>query len=208
MCNIVPCWKNEERIDCFSSFLDFVKNLPGEKVLHGYAHHRKGNSLWNRFWFGGLDHAEFDFLNRAEAGERIRKGVAVFKNSFGRQPDWFCAPRWRQGPGTVEALRVLDFFGYMAENGYHFFSAESIEIPALCFDVGNFRCKTVVNLRLQMIRLGFWIRRRRGFRLALHPSDTTRKFVLQAIRAVFKRLERSAYKPANLEDIAPVPRCR
>ena len=196
---VVPFWRSRWPMDQDEAFCAFLNRHPGEKVLHGYTHWTE-DTLWNRFWFGTDNHGEFGRLSTREALTRLAKGCEVYERALGFRPQWFCAPRWRQSPGTGAALAALDFRGYMKRNRCVFFGNRPLCARAIYFDAGH-RPWSRWAARLHRQRV---IRRdqnrKHPFRLVLHPSDFQDPGIWKQVQSLLFNLEERGWRAVSLEE--------
>lgn len=108
MIGVIPANNDQkQQLDAFDhNFWDKVKNWEKKGwtiALHGYDHcfisdrgMRGLNPLWERSEFAGV--------SRELQREKIRKGVAVFRNN-GIEPKYFFAPAHTYDENTLQALR-------------------------------------------------------------------------------------------------------
>jgi predicted deacetylase len=176
-----------------------LRELPGEKVLHGFTHSR-GRDLWNTLWYGTANHSEFGKLDRTEASTRLESAVAGFKAAFGTAPRWFCAPRWHQSPGTTMALRSMGIDGYMRIDDL-VWSGRRLRIPAVLFDVGPRRWQRSLARRRERRRWPRYLEQGTPFRLTLHPGDIDDVRSRREIERLIGRLHSEGWDPLHLREI-------
>ena len=74
-------------------------------------------------------------------------------------------------------------------------------IPAVGFDTGRRRWKTIFHLLATRLYIDFLMKTGRPFRLALHPSDTEDNRIVRFLTELFARLERDGWQPATVDEI-------
>jgi uncharacterized protein len=190
---VVPDWHGTWPLDRHPEFVARLRALVAagaEIVLHGYRHDEVGHrrSLRNRLRVFGRSaaSAEFMFLSRAEAGERIDRGLALFA-SLGLQPVGFVPPAWLFGPDTLAILRdrplgVTETFWRMTDLS----SGVSRFAPVLSWSTA----------RPWRSRLTSGIARSRAViagaspfvRVAIHPPDVLTPVVARSVEVTLGRL--------------------
>jgi len=195
---IVPNWDNQFPLDLHPEFVNCLRSLPCEKVIHGYTH-CSGHDWWNKFWFGTGNHAEFSTLSGTDIMNRLKSARGLFEKCFGKPSSWFCAPRWQQSKKAHNALMEAGFQGYMLRDRY-VFSGKNISIPAIYFDNGN-RCLVKAGakvLRDHLIKAT--LAARKPFRLVLHPSDLNDDKLWRQVIEVIEFLEKNNWLPVSLQE--------
>lgn len=196
---IVPNWQNRFPLGEASDFVKQIKDLSGEKVLHGWTH-SLGPDWWNWLMYGHDNRSEFARLDRDEASRRISGGLDVFASEIGERPRWFCAPRWQQSAAATEALSEAGFEGYMLRGSLRLFSGETATLPALCFDEGARKMKSALLRRLRETTIGNVFRRGRPFRITLHPDDVLDPPTWRQVKRVMTRLSNEGWTPVGLDE--------
>ena len=77
-------------------FTKFLLSLDLEISMHGYSHFAKSGSL-----------KEFDKLTTEKATSRLRDGVSILKQGFGKRPSGFVPPLWESAPKIVKAVKKI-----------------------------------------------------------------------------------------------------
>jgi predicted deacetylase len=88
-----------KKSNCFrlgSFFSEFLLSLNLEISLHGYSHFSKS----------GSPH-EFANLTTERAVSRLRDGIALVRQGFGRRPIGFVPPMWDSPPRIVKAVKQV-----------------------------------------------------------------------------------------------------
>jgi predicted deacetylase len=88
-----------KKSNCFrmgSFFSEFLLSLDLEISLHGYSHFAKSGSLH-----------EFANLTTERAVSRLRDGIALVKQGFGRRPIGFVPPMWDSPPRIIKAVKEV-----------------------------------------------------------------------------------------------------
>lgn len=196
---VVPNWQARHAFDAAPGFAGRIAALPGEKVLHGWTH-SLGPDWWNWLIYGHDNRSEFAKLDRKQADDRIRAGVAMLKSTLGSAPRWFCAPRWHQSQDATAALQDAGFKGYMLRRSLRLFSGASAELPSLCFDEGDRRLKSALARNLREMTIARLFRRGRPFRITLHPGDVWDAAAWRQVERVMARLSDEGWEPVGLDE--------
>jgi predicted deacetylase len=77
-------------------FTKFLRSLDLEISMHGYSHFAKSGSP-----------NEFDKLTKDKATSRLKDGVSILKQGFGRKPSGFVPPTWESAPKIVKAVQQI-----------------------------------------------------------------------------------------------------
>lgn len=110
---VVPDFHREADLRRHPDFCRRLLDVLGprdEVVLHGLWHQADaqpttvGGQLAAATLTAG--EGEFQALDRTEAEERIRQGLAVLQETLGLRPTGFVAPAWLQNAAVVEAVRA------------------------------------------------------------------------------------------------------
>lgn len=196
---VVPNWLEREPLPDHPDFVRRLRDLPGEKVLHGCTH-SLGPSLYNYLYFGTENHSEFLRAGRAEAERRIRQARLIYEQCFGTPPRWFCGPRWQQSRATERALRLEGFVGYMRQDRIVEFAGRAHAIPALCFDEGMRRWKQAAARALRERLIRKLVSRGRLFRLTLHPTDPDFPKTWKQLTDLIFALSTDGWRPISLAE--------
>jgi hypothetical protein len=182
--------------------LERMRRSGGVPVLHGMSH-RAPAGFWDRFWFGESFGAEFRSPSQPEARHRIERGRKVLEGLVGGPVSWFCAPRWRQNPATIEALRELQFKGLMTRRGFYLVEGgDFVPVPVLSYAHGQRAFVMRLNSFTRGLQTARILASGRPFRWALHPGDLENPSVRREIADLRKRLENEGWKPAGQRDTA------
>lgn len=192
---VVPDWQGHAAIGDSRPFVERVAALPGEKVLHGFTH-SLGPDFLNWLLYGHDNRSEFARLDRAEAADRIGRGVEAFAG-LGVRPRWFCAPRWQQSAGARAALAAAGFEAFMAVRGYELLAGPSVPLPALNFDEGDRKLRNRVMHALRKGRIARLLAAGRPFRVALHPADVEDPVAWGQVERLFARLEGEGWEAVS-----------
>lgn len=184
-----PHWPGREDKGPDRRFAEFIAARAGEIVLHGYTHHAAG-SVWHKLLYGEPAASEFKNLKKEEAYRLLKKGKSQLEDWSGKAVDWFCAPRWHYGKGTVTALQELGFSGYFEKNRLVFLDGRVLPVPVLSFDNGTRKIIDSVNRRIRRKQVEQLFACPRLFRLALHPRDMNRPVIKKEIEEIRDRLQR------------------
>jgi predicted deacetylase len=196
---VVPNWQGRHPLDRDPAFAARLRALPGERVLHGWTH-SLGPEFWNRLLYGHDNRSEFRALSRAEAEERLSKGLALWAAAWGERPRWFCAPRWQQGAPVEEALRRLGFEAWMRMERLVGRGGVAAEIPALNFDEGDRAWRNRAGILLRRGTIRRHLATGRPFRFVLHPDDLSRPAVVAQIEAVRRGLEDGGWRAMSADE--------
>ena len=202
---VVPYWMGSERLDRDPELIAWLRNHPGEKVLHGFTH-ASGRNWWNALWYGTANHDEFARLDEHDSLARLRRAMEIYRACFGSPPRWFCAPRWRQSAAAGKALTQLGLRAVMLRERILVQPNRSVPLPAVCFDEGRrWAAQWTGRLRRagQLRRL---LHGGRSFRLTLHPADLNHKATWMEIRHLIANLEQGGWEPISLEEAIPLYR--
>jgi predicted deacetylase len=88
-----------KKTNCFrvgSFFSEFLLSLNFEISLHGYSHFAKSGSPF-----------EFSNLTTERAISRLRDGIALMKQGFGKRPVGFVPPMWDSPHRVVKAVKEV-----------------------------------------------------------------------------------------------------
>lgn len=192
---VVPDWQGRAPIAADGGFLARIKGLPGEKVLHGWTH-SLGPDLLNWLLYGHDNRSEFARLSRAQAADRIARGLEAFA-AMGERPRWFCAPRWQQSGPTRAALQDAGIEACMLGDRLELFSGLSVPMPALNFDEGDRRLRNRVMHLLRRGRIERLLTAGEPFRVSLHPADVHDPVAWRQVKGLFARLEAGGWTPVS-----------
>lgn len=196
---VVPDWSGNSPLHRHREFIARLRQLPGEKVLHGLTH-SLGPDWWNTLAYGTENHAEFASLTEAQAGERLRSGVDLLTQAFGQAPRWFCAPRWQQNAAVEKALTALGFEGFMLAGRYEKVSGQRVQIPAICFDDGGHAWRHVAGRLQRKSMIRRWLANDTTFRLTLHPADLEDAKTWQQFTDLVATLEGEGWSPRAFDE--------
>jgi predicted deacetylase len=197
---VVPDWMGSAPIAADRGFCDAVAALPGEKVLHGQTH-SLGPDFWNWLFYGHDNRSEFARLTKADASARLAQGIAAFGEAFGKQPRWFCAPRWQQSGAATEALREAGIAAWMRTTGYETADGRRAALPALNFDEGERQLRNAILHRLREGRIRRLLAAGRPFRVALHPADVNDPVAWAQVKRLFARLAAEGWRPVTADAV-------
>lgn len=197
---VVPKWRGVEPITRAPVFLEALRALEGEKVLHGLTHVR-GADWWNRWTYGTVNHAEFAKLGPAVADRLLDEATAIFEEAFDRPPQWFCAPRFRQSRHVAEAVRAHGL-GLLTHSGLITPQGREVHLPALWFDEGTLWWRNMAARMLRLPRQRWLFQTEQPFRLALHPADCMQPGRWRDVRDVLDTLAASGWTPVSLDALA------
>lgn len=190
---VVPDWQARAPIASHPAFLDRLRALPGEKILHGWTH-SLGPDFLNWLLYGHDNRSEFARLDEEQAAARIARALEGF-GALGAKPRWFCAPRWQQSAGARAALARAGFGAYMLNRSLETFSGTSVPLPALNFDEGDRRLRNRIMHALREGRIARLLSAGAPFRVALHPADVRDTVAWDQVRRLFARLEGEGWEP-------------
>ena len=151
----------------------------------------------NWLLYGHDNRSEFARLERAEAEDRIGRGIDAFATAFGDRPRWFCAPRWQQSAVVADVLRAAGFDAYMVRNRLTSFSRGVADLPALCFDEGDRKLRNSIMHRLRRRTIATLLRRGEPFRVTLHPADVRDAEAWAQVRELFAALGAGGWRPVS-----------
>ncbi len=190
---VVPDWHGAWPLDCHPEFVERLHGLVragAEIVLHGYRHDEVGHkrSLGDRLRVFGRTaaSAEFMFLSRAEAADRIDRGLALFE-SLGFRPVGFVPPAWLFGPDTLNVLRernlgATESFWRMTDLS----SGASRFAPVVSWSTAShWRSRLTAGIARSRAATS------RGsalVRVAIHPPDASVPVVAHSIASTLRRL--------------------
>lgn len=197
---VVPNWQGRFPLDCHPDFCRHLSSLPSPIVLHG-ATHSAGRNWWNTFWYGHENRSEFAHLSREEARRLLGTGRTTIERCLGSSPQWFCAPRWRQGQSTTEALEDAGFIGSLRRDRIELTNGIAAKMPAVGFDEGERQWKTRLVLRLREGLITRILTRGTPFRLALHPSDLDHAPTWDQVMRLIAGLETDGWTSVSLDEI-------
>lgn len=178
-----------------------IDDARAEPVLHGLWHGERGTAL-DRLRFGEGWRCELLGRNLPEAKAMIRRGRDLIQQALGRPVDWFCAPRWHQGKGTVAALAELDMSGYFTIKHVQLLGQPPIRAPAVWLDSGARAGVNRLLAQWQQRRFEHCLEWGRPFRLVIHPRDTRDPAIEPRLRAMVERALTSGWPrlvPSDLE---------
>lgn len=198
---VVPNWQGRFPLDRHPDFCRRLATLPGRIVLHG-ATHSAGRNWWNTFWYGHENRSEFAHLSRMEARRLLDRGRGAIERYIGPSPQWFCAPRWKQGRSTSEVLADAGFTGSLRRDRIELANGAAAKMPAIGFDEGERRWKTRLAVRLREGVIARTLARGTPFRLALHPSDLDDMPTWEQVTRLITGLESDGWTPVSLDEIA------
>ena len=143
-----------------------------ELALHGWAHKAGPDGApWRRATAQLIARgaAEFAALDVADATARLSAGLAELA-ALGIEPVGFHPPGWLASPGAYQALRRVG----LRYSSSHLFIHDLITeqrytLPALSHRPGG--TGEVFAARMMRKSAAAMVRRRRSFRVALHPDD-------------------------------------
>ncbi len=195
---VVPDWAGDSALDCHPEFVEMLRQLQGEKVLHGLTH-SLGPDWWNRFAYGTENHAEFASLSEDQATARLTTAHKLHTEAFGL-PRWFCAPRWQQNAIVKTVLGRLGFEGFMLGSRYEKLSGARAAIPAICFDDGGHAWRHVAGRLQRKAMIRRWLANNTPFRLTLHPADLEDPKTWQQLTELVATLKGEGWQPLAFDD--------
>ena len=162
---VVPCFWEYAPLGGDGNFLNLIKNLGAELVLHGYTHKGK-KRLQDLLWTDG--EGEFGGLDLTETYERVRSGLELMEY-LGLKTTFFVPPAWIGNPYLEDVLYSLGFEGiayrwYIKDLG----NEKSISSPVLSFSSRNLLSWLSLKALPSMERL---YKDHQVLRLALHMTD-------------------------------------
>jgi len=187
-----PYWPGRGGKEHDRQFAHTIAARAGEIVLHGYTHHAAG-STWHKIVYGEAVGSEFKHLEKEEAYRLLKEGKSQLEEWSGKAVNWFCAPRWHYGKGTVTALQESGFTGYFEKNRLVFLDGRILPVPVLSFDNGTRRIIDRANRLLRRNRVEKLFACPRLFRLALHPRDMRRPHIKKEIEEIRDRLHNEGW---------------
>ncbi|MCK5056334.1 MAG: DUF2334 domain-containing protein [Candidatus Aminicenantes bacterium] len=193
-----PRWAGRKSNEGDRKFGKRFGSLTGEIVLHGYSHHSPG-TYRDKILYGEPVGSEFKHLKKEKAYDLIKKGKTMLENWSGKPVNWFCAPRWHYGKGTIAALHELGFTGYFKKNRVVFLEGGAVPVPVLSFDNGAREVIDGVNRMLRKRLVKKLLSRPGLFRLALHPRDMRNPGILGEIKQICNRLKNEGWRPVPLD---------
>lgn len=196
---VVPNWFGKFPLAKFPKFVDRLKNLPGEKVLHGFTH-TLGRDWWNTICYGTENHAEFAALSQTAAHDRLEQSTKMLTDALGQKPRWFCAPRWQQNAAARSALAALGFHGCMLSGRCETFSGRRFDMPAICFDDGGLAWRHAGGRLHRGWLIRRWLAHDTPFRLTLHPNDLADPKTWRQATELIATLQERGWKPLAFTD--------
>ena len=193
---VVPDWHGQGVLSPDGALCRRLRDLPGEKVLHGWTH-SLGPDFMNWAVYGHENRSEFGRLGQAEAARRLERGLATYRACFGHDPRWFCAPRWAESAGTAAALRDIGIGARMLRTRLQAGDDTSVPLPALCFDVGDRALPVAVMRRAREPGIRRLLAEGRPFRLTLHPSDPDHPATWAQMQRLVRHLEAQGWTPLS-----------
>jgi len=173
---VVPCYHGLVPMDQAPGFVDWLKRLSGdghEMVLHGYEHQAAavtGGPIAR--WMGCVytqREGEFFRISRKEAGQKILRGLELFKRS-GLPVHGFTPPAWLLSHEGREVLRQTGLSYSTALNYIDMIqSGAKVRAPTVVFSCRN-RARRVLSLAWSRYQVAA-SRRAPVLRMAIHPAD-------------------------------------
>jgi predicted deacetylase len=197
----VPRWMGGEPVEADPACVAWLRERAGRVVLHGLTH-AAPPSLWSVALAGSRNDAEFARARLGDAETMIATGRAALARTVGRQPEWFCAPRWEQRDETAAALCEAGFRGWMLRDRLVLATGRTLPVPALWFDDGERAWVRLAARARRARRTARLLSERAPFRLALHPRDLSAPGVLHEIRELLGTLDAEGWTPASLDELA------
>ncbi|TFG26469.1 DUF2334 domain-containing protein [Candidatus Thorarchaeota archaeon] len=136
-----------------SLFSEFLLSLNLEISLHGYSHFTKSGSM-----------NEFSGLTTEKAKSRMRDGISIISNSFGKKPFGFVPPFWESPPRIIKTAKELGFAYAVERTNLHRFS-DSRTFSAGANIISQGRRTIDTESAIFEIELGG------ALQIAVHPSD-------------------------------------
>lgn len=109
---IVPYWNYKWNIMKYPKFVRLMKKKEKEGwelALHGYTHSHPQKIPWYSFLFQSKESWEFYKLNYKHTKVLAKKGLDIFKKTFGHMPKGFIPPNWRLSEEGNKAIEDLGF---------------------------------------------------------------------------------------------------
>ncbi len=185
---VVPDWHGRGALEPESGLCRRLRDMPGEKVLHGWTH-SLGPDLLNWLVYGHENRSEFGRLTETEAAGRLARSLDIYRRCFAAEPRWFCAPRWAESAGAAAALREAGIARRMLRARLEIGESTSVPLPALCFDAGDRSLPVAVMRQAREPALRRLMAGGRPFRLTLHPSDPDHAATWAQMKRLVRRLE-------------------
>jgi predicted deacetylase len=166
-----------------------------ELALHGWAHKAgPAGAPWRRAAATLIARgaAEFAALDAADATARLSAGLAELA-AVGIEPVGFHPPGWLASPGAYRALRRVGL-RYSSSHLYihDLITEQRYTLPALSHRPGG--TGEVLAARMMRASAAAMVRRRRSFRVALHPDDLRRPGLRRTTLAVIDQALAAGYR--------------
>jgi uncharacterized protein len=190
---VVPDWGGRQPLHAHPAFVSRLRDFPGMKVLHGLTH-SLGHDVWNRFFYGTENHAEFAALSAVAAHERLTRAMALHEDAFQESPTWFCAPRWQQSAAVRRTLAELGLEGYMLGSRYEKVDGTRLDVPAICFDDGGHAWRRAAGRVQRGLMIRSWLAAGTPFRLTLHPNDLSDPQTWAQVTGLITALEENGWQ--------------
>lgn len=197
--SIVPDWQGRDPIADAPDFAAQIRKMGGLRVLHGWTH-SLGPSLIDWIMYGHDNRSEFRSQSREAAEGRLQQALAGFEAAFGERPRWFCAPRWQESAGTLDALHSLGFDGSLSRAQITRFGAAPIPLPALNFDEGERSLPIRLNMALRKGAIRRLLQAERPFRLVVHPHDLAHAATRTQLTDTLQALDDAGWEFLSLHD--------
>ncbi len=198
--SIVPNWQGRLALTGHPDAAAELAALPGTPVLHGWTH-SLGPDWINWVFYGHDNRSEFLRLSEAEAGDRIARGVAEFRDALGTAPRWFCAPRWQLSAGGAVALHKAGFAGHLSGAGIEVYGEGTVPLPALNFDEGERGWKQALARVARVPKARRLLARGTPFRLVIHPDDLRFPAVRADLERCVEAMEHDGWRALGLDEM-------
>jgi predicted deacetylase len=173
---VVPDWHGQWPLEAHPDFVDWLRARAGEGaeiVLHGERHDEVGSARGLgdelRAWGRTAREGEFLTLGEAEAGARIRRGLARLR-ALGLEPVGFVPPAWLARPAGHRAAAGSGLGFSEDDRAIHLFpSGRRVAAPVVRWSArGPVRAWGSV-----AVARARWLLQGRAplARIALHPQD-------------------------------------
>lgn len=197
----VPRWMGGEPVEADPACVAWLRERADRVVLHGLTHAAPA-SLWSIAFTSSRNDAEFARARPGDARTMIATGRAALARTIGRQPEWFCAPRWDQRAETAAVLRDAGFRGWMLRDRLVLAAGRAWPVPAVWFDDGERTWVRLAARARRARRTARLLSERTPFRLVLHPRDLFTPGVLHEIRELIGTLDAEGWTPVSLDELA------
>jgi len=188
---VVPNWHGTWPLEMSSDFVGWLRERArgGSAILlHGYRHDELGvPRRWTdelRAWGRTAREGEFLTLDGAEASARIAQGLTSLR-AIGLEPIGFVPPAWLARPETHVAAAEAGLQISEDDRWIYLPGGEAVRAPCL-----RWSTRTVLrSYGSAVVAEGRWLVQRRAalVRVALHPSDLSRREVRRSLMRNLRR---------------------